>query len=585
MQPLEMETLLVVGASSDAPPVSPTLSSSRRRRRSSSQQQRPSMASALFSSAAGACLENDRNERMHGGGAPSSATPASGLGLRRSFSFAMLVARGRIRTLLIAVGVLVVVAMLSNVLVSTEMSVLLDEVDDEGGDSHHGHHHAAVHAQSSVHPAHQPLPAGAPSASPISAVLGPTSQESSDPSSSSSSTTDWNQDGSGSGTDGTNDGGAHVPPPKLMDNATHIFMSRWCDVDPSHWFPSGSNAWQRRAPYVLLPGAKHSGVEEVARALQQLHPSQIVLARPESLGQFYPQRFRTVKRGDDKTHVALSRARMYARDYTSVQAAAAQAASAAAAATVGAAASANGTATLQPSATAPNLVGVDYTSGYMFYPPTRILCVMPWIKLVVVVRNPVDRVVAHYQEARGQRKYRGTLEAWLRDEWTALRDAGLLTNASSWKNNATALETAWYRYQLKPREGAIGRSLYEMQLRHWLEAMRVVGHDVAHDVMVVYAEDLLARPGPVLAQISNFLGLLSQNNASATIGDAPKSLAALVQPLQQDAASATILSNQTRNELEAFFKPFNRRWKQLIKTYKIRTSSSSSSAAKAKGDG
>jgi Sulfotransferase domain len=547
------------------------------------------MASALFSSAAGACLENDRNDRTHGGGgaagAPSSATPASGRGLRRSFSFAMLVARGRIRTLLIAVGVLVVVAMLSNVLVSTEMSVLLDEVDDEGGDSHHGHHHTA-HAQGSFHPAHQPLPAGAPSAlpSPISAVLGPMSQENADPSSSSSSTTAWNQDGSGEGgggggTDGTNDGGAHVPPPKLMDNATHIFMSRWCDVDPSNWFPSGSKAWQRRAPYVLLPGAKHSGVEEVARALQQLHPSQIVLARPESLGQFYPQRFRTVKRGDDKTHVALSRARMYARDYTSVQAAAAQVASAAAA---------HGTAMLQPLAPAPNLVGVDYTSGYMFYPPTRILCVMPWIKLLVVVRNPVDRVVAHYREAKVQRKYRGSLEAWLRDEWTALRDAGLLTNASSWKNNASALETAWYRYQLKPREGAIGRSLYEMQLRHWLEAMRVVGHDVSHDVMVVYAEDLLARPGPVLAQISNFLGLSSQNNASAAIGDKSKALAAIVQPLQQDAASATIMSNQTRNELETFFKPFNRRWKQLIKTYKIRTSSSSaaasSSAAKAKGD-
>jgi hypothetical protein len=584
MQPLEMETLLVVGASSDAPP-SPALSSSRRRRRSSSQQQRTSsMAIALFSSAAGACLENEREHGgggAGGGGAPSSATPANGLGLRRSFSFAMLVARGRIRTLLIAVGVLVVVAMLSNVLVSTEMSVLLDEVDDEGGDSHHGHHHHhAVHAQGSVHPAaHQPLPAGAPSPSPspISAVLGPMSQENADPSSSSSTTANWNQDGSGEGgTDSTNDGGAQMPPPKLMDNATHIFMSRWCDVDPSAWFPSGSKAWQLRAPYVLLPGAKHSGVEEVARALQLLYPSQIVLARPESLGQFYPQRFRTVKRGDDKTHVALSRARMYARDYTAVQAAAAQAA-----------ATANGTALVQPSATAPDLVGVDYTSGYMFYPPTRILCVMPWIKLVVVVRNPVDRVVAHYREARGQRRYRGSLEAWLHDEWTALRDAGLLSNASSWKNNATALETAWYRYQLKPREGAIGRSLYEMQLRHWLEAMRVVGHDVAHDVMVVYAEDLLARPGPVLAQISNFLGLLSQNNASAAIGDTPnKSLAALVQPLQQDAASATILSKQTRNELEAFFKPFNRRWKQLIKTYKIRTSSSSSSsAAKAKGDG
>jgi hypothetical protein len=581
MQPLEMESLVV--AASDAPP-SPTLSSSRRRRRSS-------VASAIFSSAAGACLENDRNERMHGGGAgayTSSSSPSNsgssptmnGLSLRRTFSFAVLMARGRIRTLLIAVGVLVIVAMLSNMLVSTEMSVLLDEVDEDGRGTRGDH---IAHAQGSTHP-EQFISPGAPTPSPISddasTVLGPTQPQQTQGESDATSSA-WNQDGS-SGTD--NGDGTLLPPPELMDNATHIFMSRWCDVNPSSWFPSGHKAWQLRAPYVLLPGAKHSGVEELARALQYLHPTQVVLARPESLGQFYPQRFRTVKRGGDKTHVALARARMYARDYTTLQAAAAAASDSASAASSGAASvtanTTSGSHQQQPTATAARLVGVDYTSGYMFYPPTRILCVMPWIRLVVVVRkNPVDRVVAHYREAKMQRKYRGTIEAWLRDEWTALRDAGLV-NASSWKKNLTVLENAWYRYQQNPREGAIGRSVYEVQLRHWLEAMRVVGHDVSRDVMIVYAEDLVAKPEPVLRQISAFLGL--PEDEANPISAKSKSLVALLQPLKLDSASAA-MSNQTRNELKAFFEPFQRRLKQLIKTYNIRTTSSA--APKSKGDG
>jgi hypothetical protein len=556
------------------------------------------VASAIFSSAAGACLENDRNERVHGGGgvggagasassSPSNSGPSptmNGLSLRRTFSFAVLMARGRIRTLLIAVGVLVIVAMLSNVLVSTEMSVLLDEVDEDGRGTRGDH---IAHAQGSTHSG-QFIAPGAPTPSPVSddasTVLGPTQPQQtpgeSHPTSPSASA--WNQDG-GSGAD--NGDGTLLPPPELMDNATHIFMSRWCDVNPSSWFPSGHKAWQLRAPYVLLPGAKHSGVEEVARALQYLHPAHVVLARPESLGQFYPQRFRTVKRGGDKTHVALARARMYARDYTSLQAAASAASDSASAATSGAAsATANTTSVMhhpQPSTTAAErLVGVDYTSGYMFYPPTRILCVMPWIKMVVVVRkNPVDRVVAHYREAKTQRKYRGTIEAWLRDEWTALRDAGLV-NASSWKKNLTVLENAWYRYQQNPREGAIGRSVYEVQLRHWLDAMRVVGHDVSRDVMIVYAEDLVAKPEPVARQISAFLGL-SEDEANP-ISAKSKSLAARFQPLKLDAASAA-MSNQTRNELKAFFEPFQRRLKQLIKSYNIRTTSSA--APKSKGDG
>jgi hypothetical protein len=135
----------------------------------------------------------------------------------------------------------------------------------------------------------------------------------------------------------------------------------------------------------------------------------------------------------------------------------------------------------------------------------------------------------------------------------------------AWRKNETALDEAWYRYQSKTREGSIGRSLYETQLRRWLQALRAVGHNVSTDVLVVRVEDLLANSGPVLDRIATFLGLSLSGTKSPGLDLAV---------LEQFKLDSHLMGNATRQRLDSFFRPFNRRLKQLLKIYSVPTASS-----------
>jgi hypothetical protein len=309
----------------------------------------------------------------------------------------------------------------------------------------------------------------------------------------------------------------------------------------------------------MIPGARHAGGELVARlVLGRLFPSSVLLARPSTLGQFYPQRFRSVRRPQDKTHVALARAKMYARDYAPIRRQQEQ------------------QEREDPSVTEPPppLLGLDYTTGYLFYPPTRILCVMPWVRLLVVLRDPVDRVWAHYRDAQSRRGYRGTLEAWLEGEWRLLEESGLAApppgrnRTAPWRDNETALDEAWYRYQSKAREGPIGRSLYEPQLSRWLQAVRAVGRNASSDVLVVWVEDLVAGPGAAVDRMAAFLGLAPPP---------PPGLDAAV--LRQFEVDSHLMGRATRRRLESFFRPFDRRLRRLLRAYRVPTTASASSSS------
>lgn len=423
---------------------------------------------------------------------------------------------------------LVVAALGFNLIASSKMTAIMEEEEEEL-DQIIGTYNATA------------LPTPSPTLRPT--TLAPTVRPTTASSNTSSSTSNnnnhaidsWGADDSGSNND------AFKPPPTLAANASQAFASRWCDLSHVDWYPIDQRAWQQRAPHFLIPGAKYAGTSELAHLLSQ-HSLIVEPDRHHELSFFYDANFRRYTDSRDRTKVHAARERMYARDYPATL--------------------------LQAN---PNIISLDASPGYLFYSsllPRRILCVMPWIRLVVIVRNPVDRLLQHYAAARAQglrRSFRDLLD----QEVLLLHEAGWW-EARNWTNVVTsdpstlltadkqALDVAWYRYQTSSITGALGRSFYDIQLRQWIQALRTVGRDPAKDVYVVRTEDLAADPQVELDGIFDFLHLPRQTIHTEGVLEALK-------------APAYAIDDELRGQLEALFRPHNRRLKRLLKTYQVPT--------------
>jgi Sulfotransferase domain len=245
----------------------------------------------------------------------------------------------------------------------------------------------------------------------------------------------------------------------------------------------------------------------------------------------------------------------------------------------------------------PHLISFDASSGYLFYStllPRRIFCVMPWIRLVIVLRNPTDRLYHHYRSAQGK-GLRLSFEEWIDKDFRLLNDVGFfeLNNATSsttsssslpWSesipiNNMTLQDIAWFQYQQQSLEGAVGRSLYEVQLRQWFQALRAIGRKPSKSVLIVWTNDLIDNPQVELTRIAQFLQLPPANASSSTSilkTSTSSSAASLI--AQINATTMTGMNSQTRQRLDDFFRPYNERLKDILKGFGIPDSGSGLSA-------
>lgn len=320
------------------------------------------------------------------------------------------------------------------------------------------------------------------------------------------------------------------------------FCNQWCDLRGGvTWYPddNGKQSWQRRAPAFLLPGALYSGTVYLAAALHR-HPS-VLPARTKELQFFHERPFRRYVSPQEKTLVQAARERMHARDY-------------------------NTTALAQNK----KLVSFDASPGYLFYSsllPRRILCVEPWVKLVLMLRNPVDRVLEHYA-AMLQRGLKLTLEAWIDKEFALMEKVGLIQNATSnddGNNNkfygSKEEDVAWYDYQTASVGGAIGRSMYVLQIRHWVQALRAVGRSPDQEILIVRTDHVAIDPNVEYQRVLRFLQL-----PVVPLHDS-KSLPPLTVTHQTRPVAPA-----TRQRLEEFFRPYNRRLKRLLRQHGISSS-------------
>ena len=360
-----------------------------------------------------------------------------------------------------------------------------------------------------------------------------------------------------------NSSGSNNGLPPMIPNVSAVFTERWCDLTGVEWYPSDRSshklvrskssssqhrAWQQRVPALLLPGAKYSGTQDIATWLETYTsslPTKVIPARARELQFFYEANFRRyVTPFEQKTKVLPARARMYARDYNqAVREITRQ----------------------QQQNENSNItalsMSLDATSGYLFASsilPRRILCVMPWVKLVIVLRDPVDRIAEQYAILK-RRGLKLDLESWIDKDLALMQSTGLLQNKTNSNQFAASAEEdiAWYDYQTTTVEGAVGRSIYCIQLRHWFQALRAAGRDPSRDVHIVRTEDLQAQPNVEFAGILDFLQLpsvqLPATISLKTIGN----------------RTDLIMKPETRQRLDEFFRPYNRRLLSLVKRYNV----------------
>jgi len=132
----------------------------------------------------------------------------------------------------------------------------------------------------------------------------------------------------------------------------------------------------------------------------------------------------------------------------------------------------------------------EASPSYLFHPfaPQRVAELLPDVRLVALVRDPVDRAFSHYQHevafGREPLSFEQALdqeEERMRGELERMRDPAYFSHA-------------WWNYTYA------SRGLYAEQLERWLAVFP------REQLLVVSSEDLLERPGETYSRVLEFLG-------------------------------------------------------------------------------
>lgn len=178
---------------------------------------------------------------------------------------------------------------------------------------------------------------------------------------------------------------------------------------------------------------------------------------------------------------------------------------------------------------------VESSPYYLFEPrvPARIRELLPDVKLVILLRDPVDRAFSHYHNnrrlGREQLSFEDAIDA--EEERLAGEEERLLSDPC-------AVSLAHKRYSY------LRRGLYAEQLLRWRACFP------AEQLLVVDAGRLFGDPRAVLAEVLAFVGVDPWE---------PPSFAARNEGRHGEAMEAA-----TRSRLETFYEPHERRLAELI---------------------
>jgi hypothetical protein len=176
-----------------------------------------------------------------------------------------------------------------------------------------------------------------------------------------------------------------------------------------------------------------------------------------------------------------------------------------------------------------DLLAGEASPYYLFHPavPARVAELIPTVKLIALLRDPVQRAASHHR-----------LEVTIREERLSFEEAIEREPAHLAREEERLAVDPGYRSHSHQHFSYLARGIYIDQLRRWHE------HFGRDSLLVVRSEDLYERPSAVYVTVLEFLGL------------PPADLAAY--PVHGSGTYPPI-RDETRARLTEYFRPHNER--------------------------
>ena len=177
----------------------------------------------------------------------------------------------------------------------------------------------------------------------------------------------------------------------------------------------------------------------------------------------------------------------------------------------------------------------DCTPYYLFHPhaPSRASKKYPQIKLIVVLRNPIDRAYSHYLHNKRKGRESRSFEEAIADE-----QAKMPGETQRLKENPEH-DCHYHRHY-----SYLSRGLYIDQLLRWTSFYP------SEQLLVLQSEEMFTSPQNVFSRVLNFLDLEDHYL------DSYEAFNKQIYPAKMD--------RETRAQLNAFFAPYNSRLYEFL---------------------
>ena len=208
---------------------------------------------------------------------------------------------------------------------------------------------------------------------------------------------------------------------------------------------------------------------------------------------------------------------------------------------------------------------LDMSPNYLYESdrvPARLTCVLPWAKVFLLLRDPIDRAYSQYimklnflrnKKTNEYGRPLQTFDQYIQADLAALKEAGVIrdwseTNFDEFFGSDEEYH-AWRLYSNSGLNSPIGFGLYALQIAHFLKEFDRVGKPRS-DLLVLKNVDLDRHPSDTYHRVLDFLGLRRIDLRSF--------------PHKNAGRRRKIINEQTRKLLQDTFEPYNRKMAELL---------------------